>query len=49
MQRLEVSGAERFIYKSLGVEGLTIGVVFSVFLGYDEHLQDLVVRLQCGQ
>ena len=28
---------------------LRIGVMFSVFLGYGENLQDLDVRLQCGQ
>ena len=28
---------------------LTIGAIFSVFLGYDEQLQDLDIQLQCGQ
>jgi hypothetical protein len=28
---------------------LTIGFIFSVFLGYDEQFQDLDIRLQCGQ
>ena len=28
---------------------LRIGVMFSVFLGYGENLQDLDVRLQCRQ
>ena len=28
---------------------LTIGAIFSVFLGYDEQVQDLDIRLECGK
>jgi len=28
---------------------LTIGVIFSVSVGYDEQLQDFDILLQCGQ
>ena len=31
MQRLEVSGAVRLMYKSLGVKGLILGVLYRFF------------------
>ena len=43
-----------FCYKTLFTDTvsnipLTVGVILSVFIGYDEQLQDLDIRLKCGQ